>query len=185
MADKKHLRNSTAEFLIFSAQSGGDGLEVRYENETIWLTPKLIAQLFEVTVANISQHLGAIYESGEIAPEATTKKFVTVQTKGSREVSHQLDHYNLDTIISVGYRVNSVRATQFRQWASLVVTAFSAHGVIHFGCPRTPGPPAHGREAKQEARIGSLFQRVDSLTVSRCRGEAHRSTVRLAPANRS
>src|SRR6056297_2536398 len=110
MPDKKHIRNSTAEFLIFSAQSGGDGLEVRYEDETIWLTQKLMAQLFEVTVPNISQHLTAIYESGEITSEATVKKFLTVQTEGSREVSRQLDHYNLDAIISVGYRVNSVRA---------------------------------------------------------------------------
>lgn len=125
MPDKKHIRNSTAEFLIFSAQSGGDGLEVRYEDETIWLTQKLMARLFEVTVPTINEHLKNIFESGEIEQEATLRKFRTVQIEGSREVAREVDHYNLDAIISVGYRVNSVRATQFRQWATGILRDFA------------------------------------------------------------
>ena len=117
MPDKKHIRNSTAEFLIFSAQSEGDGLEVRYEDETIWLPQKLIAQLFDVTVPTINEHLKNIFAQGEVEAEATIRKFRIVQKEGSRDVVREVEHYNLDAIISVGYRVNSVRATQFRQCA--------------------------------------------------------------------
>ena len=127
---KKQIRNSTAEFLIFTAQSDGDGIETRYEDDTIWLTQKLVAKLFDVTVANVSQHLTHIFESGELAPEATVKKFLTVQLEGKREVSRQLEHYSLDAIISVGYRVNSVRATQFRQWATGVLRDFAVRGYV-------------------------------------------------------
>ncbi|MGC1479479.1 MAG: virulence RhuM family protein [Chthoniobacterales bacterium] len=130
MADKRHIRNSTAEFLIFSAQSGGDGLEVRYEDETIWLSQKLMARLFEVTVPTINEHLKNIFEQGEISPDATLRKFRTVQTEGSREVAREVDHYNLDAIISVGYRVNSVRATQFRQWATGILRDFAIKGYV-------------------------------------------------------
>lgn len=130
MPDRKHIRNSTAEFLIFSAQSGGDDLEVRYEDETIWLTQKLMARLFDVDVRTVSEHLGNIYESGEIGREATLRKFRIVQTEGSREVEREIDHYNLDAIISVGYRVNSVRATQFRQWATGVLRDFAIKGYV-------------------------------------------------------
>lgn len=130
MPDKKHIRNSTAEFLIFATQSGGDGLEVRYEDETIWLTQKLMARLFDVDVRTVSEHLGNIYESGEIKRGATLRKFRTVQTEGSREVAREVDHYNLDAIISVGYRVNSVRATQFRQWATGILRDFAIKGYV-------------------------------------------------------
>ena len=130
MPDKRHIRNSTAEFLIFSAQSGGDGLEVRCEDETIWLSQKLMGQLFEVTVPTINEHLKNIFESGEITQEATLRKFRTVQLEGSREVSREVDHYNLDAIISVGYRVNSVRATQFRQWATGILRDFAIRGYV-------------------------------------------------------
>ena len=130
MPNDKKIRNSTAEFLIFSAQTGGDGLEVRYENETIWLSQKLMARLFEVTVPTINEHLRNIFESGEISQEATLRKFRTVQTEGSREVAREVEHYNLDAIISVGYRVNSVRATQFRQWATAVLRDFAIKGYV-------------------------------------------------------
>ncbi|MDP4583697.1 MAG: virulence RhuM family protein [Verrucomicrobiales bacterium] len=130
MPDKKHIRNSTAEFLIFSAQSAGDGLEVRYEDESIWLSQKLMARLFEVTVPTINEHLKNIFEQGEISPDATLRKFRTVQTEGSREVTREVDHYNLDAIISVGYRVNSVRATQFRQWATGILRDFAIKGYV-------------------------------------------------------
>ena len=130
MPDKKHIRNSTAEFLIFSDQSSGDGLEVRYEDETIWLSQKLMARLFDVTVPTINEHLKNIFEQGEVSPDATLRKFRTVQTEGSREVTREVDHYNIDAIISVGYRVNSVRATQFRQWATGVLRDFAIKGYV-------------------------------------------------------
>jgi hypothetical protein len=130
MSDKKNIRNSTAEFLIFSAQSGGDGLQVRYEDETIWLAQKLMAQLFDVTVPTINEHLKNIFESGEIEQKATIRKFRIVQTEGSREVAREVEHYSLDAIISVGYRVNSVRATQFRQWATGILRDFAIKGYV-------------------------------------------------------
>ena len=122
------IRNSTAEFLIFTTQAGEQSIEARYENETIWLSQKLMAQLFDVGVNTINYHLKEIFESGEIQPEATIRKFRRVQMEGKREVGRNIDFYNLDAIISVGYRVNSVRATQFRQWATQVLKEFAIKG---------------------------------------------------------
>ncbi len=128
--DNKLIRNSTAEFLIFTGQAGEQSIEARYEDETIWLTQKLMATLFDVTVPTINEHLKNIYESGEIEQEATLRKFRTVQKEGKRGVSRNRDFYNLDAIISVGYRVNSVRATQFRQWATQVLREFAIKGFV-------------------------------------------------------
>ena len=126
----KLIRNSTAEFLIFTGQAGEQSIEARYEDETVWLTQKLMAELFAVDVRTVSEHLKNIYDTGELAREATLRKFRTVQTEGSREVSRNIDFYNLDAIISVGYRVNSVRATQFRQWATGVLREFAIKGFV-------------------------------------------------------
>ena len=122
------IRNSTAEFLIFTGQSGEQSIETRYKDETIWLSQKLMSALFNVDVRTINEHLKNIYEQGEVSPDATIRKFRIVQTEGKREVSRNVDFYNLDAIISVGYRVNSVRATQFRQWATKVLREFAIHG---------------------------------------------------------
>ena len=127
---RRQIRNSTAEFLIFTTQSGGDGLEVRYDDETIWLTQRLMAELFGVTVKTISEHLGNVFESNEIQRVATVRNFRTVQIEGSREVSRDIEHYSLDAIISVGYRVNSIRATQFRQWATGILRDFAIKGYV-------------------------------------------------------
>jgi len=124
------IRNSTAEFLIFTAQRGEQGIEVRYEDETIWLSQKLMATLFDVTVPTINEHLSNIYEQGELTRDATIRKFRTVQTEGKRKVTRGIDYYNLDAIISVGYRVNSVRATQFRQWATQVLREYAIKGYV-------------------------------------------------------
>jgi len=127
---EKLIRNSTAEFLIFTAQEGVDSIQARYEEETLWLTKQLMAELFGTSRANISIHLRNIYESEELTEAATCKKFLQVRTEGSREVSRRVPHYNLDAIISVGYRVNSVRATQFRQWATRVLRDFAIRGYV-------------------------------------------------------
>ena len=104
MAKKTTLiRNSTAEFLIFTAQDGKNSIEARYENETIWLSQKLIAELFAVDIRTVNEHLKNIYKQNELITEATIRKFRTVQTEGKREVSRNIDFYNLDAIISVGY----------------------------------------------------------------------------------
>jgi hypothetical protein len=132
MSKRKQLqiRNSTAEFLIFTSQAGEDSIEVRVEDEMIWLSQKLMAALFEVTPPTINEHLSNIYAQGEVEREATIRKFRIVQQEGQREVSRNVDFYNLDAIISVGYRVNSVRATQFRQWATGVLRDFAIKGYV-------------------------------------------------------
>lgn len=124
------IRNSTAEFLIFTQQVGESGIEVRYEEGTIWLTQKLMAELFDVTTANVNIHLKNIYEEKELVQNLTIKEFLIVKKEGERDVSRSVDHYNLDAIISVGYRVNSKRATQFRQWATHVLREFSIKGFV-------------------------------------------------------
>ncbi len=124
------IRNSTAEFLIFTAQAGENSIEVRVDEGTVWLTQKLIAELFGVVVPTVNEHLSNIYAQDEISREATIRKFRTVQTEGSREVARNIDFYNLDAIISVGYRVNSHRATQFRQWATGVLRDFAIRGYV-------------------------------------------------------
>jgi len=126
----KHIRNSTAEFLIFTVQAGEQSIEARYEDESVWLSQKLMAELFAVTVPTINEHLKNIYSHGELDQKATIRKFRVVQQEGKRSVSREVDFYNLDAIISVGYRVNSVRATQFRQWATQILKEFAIKGYV-------------------------------------------------------
>lgn len=130
MAKNKLIRNSTAEFLMFTAQAGENSIEARYEDETIWLSQKLMGELFQVETNTINYHLKEIYKSGEADENRTIRNFRIVQTEGKRQVERNVEFYNLDAIISVGYRVNSVRATQFRQWATKVLKDFAIKGFV-------------------------------------------------------
>ncbi|WP_024994962.1 virulence RhuM family protein [Phocaeicola paurosaccharolyticus] len=132
MSRKKEfqIRNSTAEFLVFTSQSGENTIEVRVQDETVWLTQKLIASLFDVDRSVITKHLANIYQEGELIKEATCAIFAQVQTEGNRQVTRDIEFYNLDAIISIGYRVNSQRATQFRQWATSVLRDYAIRGYI-------------------------------------------------------
>ena len=130
MAKKFEIRNSTAEFLIFQIEGKEDGVQVVYRNESIWCTQKAMAQLFDVGVPAISKHLNNIFSEGELKQDATVSKMEIVQIEGDREIKRQLDFYNLDAIISVGYRVNSTRATQFRQWCTFVLRQFAIRGYV-------------------------------------------------------
>ena len=125
--NKKLIRNSTAEFLVFTAQAGEQSIEARYEDETVWLTQKLMAALFEVTVPTINEHLKNIFSGGELAEDSVIRKFRITAADGKQ---YSTNHYNLDAIISVGYRVNSTRATQFRQWATKVLREFAIKGYV-------------------------------------------------------
>ena len=127
---KLQIRNSTAEFLIFTRQAGEDGIEVRVADETVWLTQKLMAALFEVTVPTINEHLANLLQQGEISAAATIRNSRTVQKEGSRAVARNVDFYNLDAIIAVGFRVNSARAIQFRQWATGVLRDYAIRGYV-------------------------------------------------------
>lgn len=124
---KLQIRNSTAEFLIFTGQAGEKSIEARYEDETIWLTQKLMATLFDVTVPTINEHLKNIFASGELDQDSAIRKFRITAADGKK---YSTKLYNLDAIISVGYRVNSVRATQFRQWATHVLREFAIKGFV-------------------------------------------------------
>ncbi|QPK80668.1 virulence RhuM family protein [Schaalia sp. ZJ405] len=129
MSENKHVEVSSSQFLVFTSEANGS-IEVRYEDGTIWLTQKLMAELFGVDVRTISEHLRNIYNSAELEVEATVRNFRIVRSEGSRQVTRNIDHYNLDAIISVGYRVNSVRATQFRRWATKVLRDFTLRGYV-------------------------------------------------------
>ena len=121
------IRNSTAEFLIFMLEGKEDGIQVMYKNETIWATQKAMAQLFDVGVPAISKHLKNIFESGELVENSVISKMETTASDGK---NYNTTYYNLDAIISVGYRVNSVRATQFRQWCTFVLRQFAIRGYV-------------------------------------------------------
>lgn len=121
------IRNSTAEFLVFTGQTGEQNIEARYEDETIWLSQKLMAGLFEVDVRTVNEHLKNIFKSGELQEDSAIRKFRITAADGK---NYNTNHYNLDAIISVGYRINSVRATQFRQWATQVLREFAIKGYV-------------------------------------------------------
>ncbi|WP_282298152.1 virulence RhuM family protein [Stenotrophomonas sp. PS02289] len=130
MERRTHIRNSTAEFLIFTDRAGESSIEARYEDESVWLSQKLMAELFAVDVRTVNEHLKNIFATQELEPERTIRKFRIVQQEGTREVTRSVDYYHLDAIISVGYRVNSIRATQFRQWATRVLHDFAVKGYV-------------------------------------------------------
>ena len=130
MAKQFEIRNSTAEFLIFAIEGKEDGIQVMYQNDTIWCTQKAMATLFDCSTDNIGLHLKNIYASQELQKEATTEFFSVVQTEGERQVHRKTQFYNLDAIIAVGYRVNSKKATMFRIWANRVLKEFIIKGYV-------------------------------------------------------
>ena len=116
---------------MFAKQSDSNGIEVRVHNESVcWLTQKGMAQLFDCSTDNVGLHLKNVYESVELNEDATAEIFSVVQQEGTREVTRKIKFYNLDAIISVGYRINSVRATQFRQWATNILKTFAVQGYV-------------------------------------------------------
>jgi len=124
------IRSSAAEFLIFEQQSHANGIEVIYQDGTLWMSQRMMGLLFDVESNTITYHLGEIYKSGELEQISTTRKIRVVQQEGSRNVNREIDHYNLDAIISVGYRVNSIKATQFRRWATQVLSQYTQKGYV-------------------------------------------------------
>lgn len=130
MDESLQIRNSTADFLIFTKQVGEEGINVRVEDESVWLPQEGIAKLFDKARTTITEHIQNIFASGELTPEATCRKYRQVRQEGDRMVNREIPYYNLDMIISVGYRVDSIRATQFRQWATKVLHEFAIKGYV-------------------------------------------------------
>ena len=130
--DEVTIRSSAAEYLIYVASVGDqqDSIEMRYEDENIWLTQKMMATLYDVSVAAINQHIKKVYDDSELEPESTIKKYLIVQTEGSRQVSREVAHYNLQMIIAVGFKVNNERAVQFRKWANSIVKDYTIKGWV-------------------------------------------------------
>ena len=127
MANRKEIRNSTAEFLIFQIEGKEQGVEVYYKDKTVWCTQKAMGMLFDCSTDNIGLHLKNIFASGELEKDSVTEKISATASDGK---NYMTQFYNLDAVISVGYRVNSIRATQFRQWATSVLREFAIRGYV-------------------------------------------------------
>ncbi len=128
--DVKAGDSGKGELLVYQTDDGRVKLEVRLENETVWLTHQTMSELFQTTKQNINHHIQSIYDEGELSPEATVKQYLTVQREGERQVRRNLDFYNLDVIISVGYRVKSQIATRFRIWATQRLKEYIVKGFV-------------------------------------------------------
>ena len=128
--DEVTIRSSAAEYLTYVASVGEqqDSFEMRYEDENIWLTQKMMATLYDVSVAAINQHIKKVYDDSELERNSTIKKYLIVQKEGSRQVSREVAHYNLQVIIAVGFKVNNERAVQFRKWANSIVKDYTIKG---------------------------------------------------------
>ncbi|MEI6587855.1 MAG: virulence RhuM family protein [Candidatus Moraniibacteriota bacterium] len=124
---KLQIRNSTAEFLIFTSQAKEDGIEVRVEDENVWLTQKLIAKLFDVNVRTINEHLKNIFLSGELVENSVVRNF---RITANDRKNYNVNHYNLEVIIALGYRINSEKATDFRRWATQVLKDYAIRGYV-------------------------------------------------------
>ena len=126
------IRSSAAEYLTYFASIGNkqESIEMRYEDENIWLTQKMIATLYDVSIAAINQHIKKIYDDSELEENSTIKKYLIVQNEGSRRVNREIAHYNLQMIIAVGFKVNNDRAVQFRKWANRIVKDYTIKGWV-------------------------------------------------------
>ena len=130
--DNITIRSSAAEYLTFVASTGdsAESIEMRYEDENIWLTQKMMAELYNVDVRTINYHIGKVFEDSELEERSTIRKFRIVQSEGSRQISREVNHYNLQMIIAVGFKVNNERAVQFRKWANAIVKDYTIKGWV-------------------------------------------------------
>ena len=149
------------QFILYNLPDGEGSVQAYIENETIWLTQKAMSQLFDVSVSAINQHLKNIYDSNELSPDATIKKILIVQQEGARQVKREQTFYNLDVIISVGYRVNSQKATKFRQWATKILNEFIRKGFVLDDDRLKQGSAVFGKDYFRE-----LLERVRSIRAS-------------------
>ena len=163
MSQDKKIQPSDAlsDFILYTAPSGDVRVEIYFQNETIWLTQQKIAELFEVERSVVTKHLGNIFNDGELDKTATSAKFAQVQKEGDREVKRNIEYYNLDAIISVGYRVNSGKATQFRIWATKTLKEYIIKGFTLDDERLKQGKTLFGKDYFRE-----LLERVRSIRTS-------------------
>ncbi|MCB1159725.1 MAG: virulence RhuM family protein [Leptospiraceae bacterium] len=125
------MDNPASQFIIYTTELGDTRIDVRMEEETVWLSQKQMAELYQKDVRTVNEHIQNIYSEEELLPEATIRNFRIVQQEGKRQVSRDIDHYNLDMILSVGYRIKSSIATRFRQWATERLREYIIKGKIN------------------------------------------------------
>ena len=151
------------EIVVYRSDDGKVRVQARLENETMWMTQPQLAELFQTTQQNISHHIRSIYVEGELAPEATVKNYLTVQREGKRDVQRQIEHYNLDMVISVGYRVKSLIATRFRIWATQLLKEYMVKGFA-MDDERLKNPPVAGSAAPDY--FSEMLERVRDIRAS-------------------
>ena len=151
------------EIVLYQSEDGRTRLECRFADETLWLSQVLIAELFQVTVPTVSEHLKNLYDEGELAPGPTIRKFRIVRREGTREVARQLEHYSLDAILAVGYRVRSERGTQFRRWATERLREYLVKGFT-MDDQRLKNPPVEGSGVPDY--FDELLERIRDIRAS-------------------
>lgn len=151
------------EFLLYETEDGRTRVECRFVEDSLWLTQALMAELFQVKVPTINEHLKTLYADSEIQPEATIRKFLIVRQEGARRVSRNIDHYNLDAILAVGYRVRSTRGTQFRRWATERLREYLVKGFT-LDDERLKNPPVAGSGVSD--RFDELLERIRDIRAS-------------------
>lgn len=161
MSDAPH--EASGEILLYQTEDGRTRVECRFAEDTIWLSQALIGELFGVSVPTVNEHLKGIYADEELAPEATIRKFRIVRTEGQRQVARNIDHYNLDAILSVGYRVRSPRGLQFRRWATERLSEYLIKGFT-MDDERLKNPPVAG--AGIPDHFDDLLERIRDIRAS-------------------
>ncbi len=164
--DNINLTPGHGEFIFYQTEDGQTRIECRFEEETIWLSQALLAELYQKDVRTINEHLKNLYEDGELTPESTIRKFRIVRQEGAREVSRNIDHYNLDAILTVGYRVRSKRGTQFRRWATQILREYLVKGFV-MDDERLKNPPVAGSEVPDY--FDELLERIRDIRASKRR----------------
>ncbi|AZN37156.1 virulence RhuM family protein [Iodobacter ciconiae] len=166
MDEASGIKNQTplaGEFLLYETSDGRTRVECRFVEDTLWLTQALMAELFQVKVPTINEHLKTLYADAELQPEATIRKFLIVRSEGPHQVSRNLDHYNLDAILAVGYRVRSARGTQFRRWATERLSEYLIKGFT-LDDERLKNPPVAGSGVPD--RCDELLERIRDIRAS-------------------
>jgi len=156
----------SGEFILYTTEDGQTRIECRFENETIWLSQALMAELFDRNVRTINEHLTNIYEEHELDPESTIRKFRIVRQEGSRSVTRTIDHYNLEAILAVGFRIKSPRGTQFRRWANSIHNyPLSLRERVRVRENQTPPPhpPLRGTFSPREKEICTTHKGLGQL----------------------
>ena len=147
--------------ILYLTEDGRTRIQCRFDNETIWLTQALIAELFQVTIPTVNEHLKGIFADGEVEAGATIRKFRIVRQEGSREVTREIEHYNLPAILAVGYRVRGHRGTQFRQWATARLSEYLVKGFA-MDDERLKNPPGKGHTDY----FDELLERIRDIRAS-------------------